>query len=58
MTIPYIKNKEKVSNLKSVTINDVLESCGVRVLVYYEMNQKTRIYLSKIMVIYLIKVAV
>ena len=35
LTIPYIKNRAKVTNLKSVTIsaiNDVLVSCGVSVL--------------------------
>ena len=35
MTNPYIKNRAKVANLKSLTtsaINDVLESCGVSVL--------------------------
>ena len=35
LTIPYIKNRAKVTNSKSVTIsaiNDVLESCGVSVL--------------------------
>ena len=35
LMIPYIKNRAKVTNLKSVTIsdiNDVLDSCGVSVL--------------------------
>ena len=35
LTISYINNRAKVTNLKSVTIsaiNDVLESCGVSVL--------------------------
>ena len=35
LTIPYIKNRAKVTNLKSVTIsaiNDVLESCSVSAL--------------------------
>ena len=45
-TIPYMKNRTKVTNLKSVAIsaiNDALESCGVSVL---------RDDLLKIMVIY------
>ena len=35
LTVPYINNRAKVTNMKSVTIsaiNDVLESCGVSVL--------------------------
>ena len=60
LMIPYITNRVNVTNLKSVTIsaiNVVLKSCGVSVLRDDPENQDLP-YLLKIMVIYLMKVAV